>query len=224
MKQQGARGITLAASAGDGGWHVLPCTNRGLSTVILAKASRVEPEGTSRAGRPSCSARLEPSYPGHRGMSWNEPPKTYVAVRARTSAKALRRGQTEAEKRLWWHLRHRLPVEGSHFRRQVPIGPYVADFCCLSVRLILEVDGEHHAFKAGADYDRRRDAYLQNEGFRVLRFSNRMVQREIDVVLDTIHAALAAAFHAPFPDQSGQAEPPPPPGPSPQGGGELAER
>jgi len=156
-------------------------------------------------------------------MPWNEPPKTFVAARAQTNAKKLRRALTEPEKRLWWHLSHRLPVEGSHFRRQVALGPYVADFCCLSARLIVEVDGEQHGFEAGSAYDARRDAYLQSEGFRVLRFSNRMVLREIDTVLDTIHAALAAS-DAPLPDSAGQAEPPPPPAPSPQRGGAFAER
>jgi len=139
------------------------------------------------------------------------------------NAKTLRRSLTEAEKRLWWHLRHRLPVEGSHFRRQVALGAYVADFCCLSARLIVEVDGEQHGFEAGSAYDTRRDTYLQSEGFRVLRFSNRMVLREIDSVLDTIHAALAAS-DTPRPDSLGPAEPPPPPGPTPHGEGAFAER
>lgn len=139
------------------------------------------------------------------------------------NAKTLRRSLTEPEKRLWWHLRHRLPVEGSHFRRQVAFGPYVADFCCLSARLIIEVDGEQHGFESGTAYNTLRDAYLQSEGFRVLRFPNRMVLREIDTVLDTIHAALAAS-DAPLPDSAGQAEPPPPPAPSPQRGGAFAER
>ncbi|SDO41626.1 Very-short-patch-repair endonuclease [Methylobacterium phyllostachyos] len=139
------------------------------------------------------------------------------------NAKTLRRSFTEAEKRLWWHLRHRLPVDGSHFRRQVALGPYVADFCCLSARLIVEVDGEQHGFEAGTAYDTRRDAYLQSEGFRVLRFPNCMVLREIDTVLDTIHAALAA-FDAPLPDSAGQAEPSQPPAPAPKGGGAFAER
>jgi very-short-patch-repair endonuclease len=156
-------------------------------------------------------------------MPWNEPPKTFVAARAQTNAKKLRRALTEPEKRLWWHLSHRLPVEGSHFRRQVALGPYVADFCCLSARLIVEVDGEQHGFEAGSAYVARRDSYLQSEGFRILRFSNRMVLREIDTVLDTIHAALAAS-DAPLPDSAGQAEPPPPPAPSPQRGGAFAER
>ncbi|MGU3663680.1 endonuclease domain-containing protein [Methylobacterium sp. A49B] len=156
-------------------------------------------------------------------MTWNQQPRRAASPRAAANAKTLRRTLTEPEKRLWWHLRHRLPVDGSHFRQQVALGSYVADFCCLTARLIVEVDGEQHGFEAGTAYDARRDTYLQSEGFRVLRFLNRMVLREIDTVLDTIHAALAAC-DAPFPDSAGQAEPPPPPAPSPQGGGASAER
>ncbi|MEE7503616.1 endonuclease domain-containing protein [Methylobacterium mesophilicum] len=156
-------------------------------------------------------------------MPWNQQPRRAASPRAAANAKTLRHSLTEAEKRLWWHLRHRLPVDGSHFRRQVALGPYVADFCCLSARLIVEVDGEQHGFEAGSAYDTRRDAYLQSEGFRVLRFPNRMVLREIDTVLDTIHAALAAT-DTPLPDSAGLAEPPPPHAPSPQGAGAFAER
>ena len=156
-------------------------------------------------------------------MSWNQQPRKAASPRAAANAKTLRRSLTEPEKRLWWHLRHRLPVEGSHFRRQVALGPYVADFCCLSARLIVEVDGEQHGFEVGTAYDTRRDTNLQSEGFRVLRFSNRMVLREIDTVLDTIHAALATS-DTPLPDSAGLAEPPPPPGLSPQGAGAFAER
>jgi len=123
-------------------------------------------------------------------------------------ARALRRSMTEPERRLWWHLRHRLPVEGSHFRRQVVIGPYIADFCCPRARLIVEVDGNQHGFDAEIAYDARRTAYLEEQGFRVVRFSNRDVMTEIEVVLDTVYAALARAT--------------PTPNPSPQGGGEIS--
>jgi very-short-patch-repair endonuclease len=101
---------------------------------------------------------------------------------------------TEPEKRLWWHLRHRLPVEGSHFRRQVAIGPYVADFCCLTARLVVEVDGNQHGFDANLARDDARTAVLAAEGFHVLRFANADVTRAIDAVLDTIAAALQANF------------------------------
>jgi very-short-patch-repair endonuclease len=139
-------------------------------------------------------------------MPWNQAPAKPVSSRAVVNAKALRRDMTEPERRLWWHLRHRLPLEDSHFRRQVAIGPFIADFCCLAARLIVEVDGNQHGFDEAVARDARRTSYLEGQGFRVLRFSNRDVMTEIDVVLDTIYAALAGAT--------------PTPGPSPQGGGE----
>ena len=139
-------------------------------------------------------------------MPWNETPAKSVSARAAANAKMLRRQMTEPEKRLWWHLRRRLPLERSHFRRQVPIGSYIVDFCCLGARLIIEVDGNQHGFPNAVAYDAVRTAYLEREGFRVLRFSNFEVSREIDVVLDTIYAALAT--------------PTPTPNPFPQGGGE----
>jgi very-short-patch-repair endonuclease len=139
-------------------------------------------------------------------MPWNQAPAKPVSSRAVVNAKALRRDMTEPERRLWWHLRHRLPLEDSHFRRQVAIGPFIADFCCLAARLIVEVDGNQHGFDEAVARDARRTSYLEGQGFRVLRFSNRDVMTEIDVVLGTIYAALAGAT--------------PTPGPSPQGGGE----
>lgn len=153
-------------------------------------------------------------------MVWSKPPRTHGTGRAAGNAETLRRQPTEPEKRLWWQLRHRLPVDDSHFRRQVPIGPYVADFCCLGRRLIIDLDGEQHGSAHAEIYDAERDLYFRSQGYRVLRFSNRTVLREIDIVLDTIDAALRAT---PDLEATVRAAPPPPPTPSPQGGGECAE-
>ena len=142
-------------------------------------------------------------------MTWNKASSKYVSGRAKAFAPKLRRAMTDAEKRLWWHLRARLPLSGTHFRRQVPIGPYVADFACLGHKLIIEVDGDQHGSDEAMAYDARRDAYLKREGFRLLRFTNREVMIELDAVLDTIHAALVAATPTPYP--------------SPQGGGDFGE-
>jgi very-short-patch-repair endonuclease len=140
-------------------------------------------------------------------MPWHQPPAKPVAPRAAAHAKDLRRSPTAPERRLRRHLRHRPPIEGTLFRRQVAIGPYVADFCYLGARIIVEVDGDQHGFDAARAYDAKRTGYLETEGFRVLRFTNRDVMVEIDIVLDTILAAPAPA--TPTPD------------PSPQGGGEM---
>jgi very-short-patch-repair endonuclease len=95
-------------------------------------------------------------------------------------------------------LRHRIPIDGSHFRRQVPIGHYIADFCCLRAKLIIEVDGGQHGVAENAAYDARRTAYLGEQGFRVLRFTNAKVMTSIDSVLDTVYAALHADHPQPL--------------------------
>ncbi|MCJ2081061.1 endonuclease domain-containing protein [Methylobacterium sp. J-090] len=123
-------------------------------------------------------------------MSWNASSIKTVTTQATKNAKVLRRSLTTAERRLWWHLKYRLPLEASHFRRQVPLGPYVTDFCCLPERLIIEVDGHQHGFDCNIDYDRRRDAFLRANGYRILRVTNSDVMHQIDGVLDTIRAAL----------------------------------
>jgi very-short-patch-repair endonuclease len=91
---------------------------------------------------------------------------------------------------------------------QVAIGPYVADVCGLGVGLIVEVDGDQHGFDKALAYDAKRATHLDEQGFRILRFSNHDVTHEIDVVPDTIYGALAGSTPTTTPD------------PSPQGGGE----
>ncbi len=111
-------------------------------------------------------------------------------------ARRMRKAMTDAEKKLWFELRRRLPVEGTHFRRQVPIGSYIVDFCCLAERLVIEVDGNQHATDEAHAYDARRTASIAASGFRVLRFSNEDVLCTTDSVLDTIFAALSEGSHA----------------------------
>ena len=86
-------------------------------------------------------------------------------------ARDLRRRQTPAEKTLWKILRDRR-LRKLKFRRQFPIGPFVADFCCWEIRLVVELDGEIHAEAQQAARDRERDAYIRGLGFMILRFSN----------------------------------------------------
>jgi len=126
-----------------------------------------------------------------------------MAPPQRAFARRMRREPTEAERKLWWHLRHRLPVAGSHFRRQVQIGPYLADFACHRSKLVVEIDGGQHAEAIAQDAARTRR--LEAEGYRVLRFWNNDVLSNIDGVLTEIHGALTTT---------------PTPDPSPQGGGE----
>ncbi|HEY1386471.1 MAG TPA: endonuclease domain-containing protein [Dongiaceae bacterium] len=84
------------------------------------------------------------------------------------NARRLRNNMTDAERPLWRFLRQR-QVNGLRFRRQVPIDHYIVDFACLEARLIIEVDGGQHA---DSETDKKRDAYLHSQGFRVLRLWN----------------------------------------------------
>ena len=104
-----------------------------------------------------------------------------------TQARALRGALTDAEQRLWYYLRNRR-FGGYKFRRQVPMGPYIADFVCMSSRLVVEIDGGQHADRAAADA--RRTRYLEDHGYRVVRFWNNEVTENLDGVLQTLMAEL----------------------------------
>lgn len=107
----------------------------------------------------------------------------------RAAARRLRERATRAEVLLWRSL-ERVPVANTHFRRQVPIGRYVVDFACLAARLVIELDGGHLAEAEQVKADADRTAWLESEGYRVLRFWNREVEENLEGVLDTIHAAI----------------------------------
>jgi very-short-patch-repair endonuclease len=117
-------------------------------------------------------------------------------------AKQLRKQMTEAEGKLWSALRGRR-FENFKFRRQVPIGKYIADFVCYDCKLIVEVDGQQHD---GSNHDKVRDAYLTSVGYRVLRFWN----PDIYVALDgTLLAILDALNDTPHPSHAARATPSP---------------
>lgn len=105
----------------------------------------------------------------------------------RERARQLRTNQTGAEQRLWYHLRDRRFM-GLKFRRQRPVGPYIVDFVCLAPMLVIELDGGQHAEQEG--YDRRRDQWLREQGFTVLRFWNNEVMNETEAVLEAIREAV----------------------------------
>ena len=87
-------------------------------------------------------------------------------------ARELRHGATDAEQHLWRRLRDRR-LSGHNFRRQHPVGGFIADFACLEAKLIVEVDGGQHFEAEGEMKDQRRTASLECAGFAVLRFDNR---------------------------------------------------
>jgi very-short-patch-repair endonuclease len=128
-------------------------------------------------------------------------PPDGAAARART----LRQSMTEAEIRVWRMLRaHRM--NGHKFRRQVPIGRYIADFVCHEARLVVEIDGGQHDHASARETGRT--SFLQTEGYRILRFWNNEVLANPAGVYEMIVSELAAS---------------PPPQPSPiKGEGVLA--
>ena len=100
-------------------------------------------------------------------------------------ARGLRREMTKAERRLWTLLRHsQLKV---HFRRQVPFGPYILDFACLEPKIVVELDGTQHLNEKTAIYDSKRDSYLKEQGFKVLRISDRDLLANSDGVVKVIY-------------------------------------
>lgn len=107
---------------------------------------------------------------------------------ANQRARNLRQNQTEAEKKLWSRLRR--DALGKNFRRQHPLGPYIVDFVCLELKLVIEADGGQHGEDA-ALHDQRRTAWLGARGYRVLRFWNNDILANIDGVVEVIRNEIA---------------------------------
>ena len=110
--------------------------------------------------------------------------RTSQAMLAR--ARQLRREQTPAEALLWEHLRNRR-LKGLKFRRQHPVGRFVADFYCAQHHLIVELDGAVHRMQG--EYDALRTEELERDGYRVIRFTDNQVERDLEWVLERIAEA-----------------------------------
>ena len=107
-------------------------------------------------------------------------------------ARELRNNMTVSERRLWSHLCGR-QLAGWKFRRQAPIGEYVVDFVCPAARLVVELDGSTHD-ELKIEYDERRQAWLESQGYRVLRFSADYPDQDpLDGVTEAIYLALTEA-------------------------------
>lgn len=102
-------------------------------------------------------------------------------------ARSLRRDMPPAERAVWALLRAR-GLGGWKFRRQVPIGPYIVDFLCKERRLVLEIDGLTH--DARVEHDRKRDAFIRAQGYRVVRLCNDNVYDNLEGVMWKIMMAL----------------------------------
>jgi very-short-patch-repair endonuclease len=112
---------------------------------------------------------------------------------------------TRAETLLWRHLKaHRL--DGSGFRRQVPMGRFIADFVSHSRKLVVEVDGESHDFESRMRDDARRDVWFASRGYSVLRVTNDDVLRNLEGVLDQIRQHADAPPSLSLPRKGGRNE------------------
>ena len=158
-------------------------------------------------------------------------------------ARRMRRGKGAAERKLWYKLRE-FNRRGFQFRQQAPVGPYIADFCDHSAKLVVEVDGAQHGETKGLAADKRRTRWLQSQGYRVLRFWNHEVLTNIYGVEVAIMLALGlltenatgstGSARVPSPlvgegegggdGRTAKAGIPPTPNPSPQGRGESGRR
>ena len=107
------------------------------------------------------------------------------------NARKLRKTMPPAELRLWYFLRGKR-LTGLRFRRQHTIGPYIVDFACLDPKIIIEADGGQHAGEDHFERDLKRDAYLDEAGYRVVRVWNKDVFDNIDGVLEAILRAAEA--------------------------------
>ncbi len=115
-------------------------------------------------------------------------PRTRLPTHQRDLARRLRREMTDPERQLWGQLRaHR--QAGLAFRRQAPMGPYVVDFVSHAARLVVELDGGGHSWAVRSRRDEARDAWLADHGYRVLRFWNDEIMRNLVGVFETVLAA-----------------------------------
>ncbi|HEX5128041.1 MAG TPA: endonuclease domain-containing protein [Rhodocyclaceae bacterium] len=110
-----------------------------------------------------------------------------IARDTKVRSRELRSTMTLAEKKLWAALRNR-QLAGQRFRRQHPVGTYIADFACVEAGLIVEADGGQHADEVS--YDERRTAFMEQHSFRVLRFWNNEIMENLEGVLLRIVEAL----------------------------------
>lgn len=141
-------------------------------------------------GERSGAAQLRP---GEGGFAAKPEPAT------KTLARNMRKQPTDAEHLLWFELRNR-QLNGFRFNRQVRIGCYICDFCCRTNKLVVELDGSHHALHEASDA--RRTAWLTENGYSVLRFWNDEVVFERAAVLETILAALEGRLRPPHSTQA----------------------
>ena len=107
-----------------------------------------------------------------------------------TRARQLRSRMSPAEARIWSYLRT-LKAEGFHFRRQVPLGRYYADFACHHAKLVIEIDGDTHFTPNGIAHDLQRSRFIGAEGYRIIRYTNTDVLQNMDGIVLQLTSRLA---------------------------------
>ena len=192
------------------------------SHTRITPSLRGSRQDKGEARRRIATTSITPPLRGSRQDKGASPPSSRWGVIKRQysqqtlqNAKALRQNQTNAEGLLWHYLRNK-QLDGHKFRRQQPIGPYIVDFACLPRKLIVELDGGQHAKQKA--YDKKRDTFLKDKDYRILRFWNNEVFENCFSVLESIYNALH--HHPPLEGGSKDASlsgrgSPPPPQPSP---------
>ncbi len=140
------------------------------------------------AGTPPSTSLREATSPSEEGEE-SKGRRVKRTAFAKNLAKRLRKQPTDAEKRLWYFL-HKKQLDGLRFKRQEPIGKFVADFVCPPLKLVVEVDGGQHGVAVGKDA--ARTAWLEAQGYIVIRFWNNEVMNNIEGVLATIREEVAA--------------------------------
>ncbi|MEP2927131.1 MAG: error-prone DNA polymerase [Bauldia litoralis] len=174
-----------------------PPPSRGRGHSVGEQDRRAGPPSTTESRPDQGTSHAHRVPPPERGRTGGgQTPKVTKSRFDRTPAKTerarrLRRDATSVERLLWSKLRS-AQIEGASFRRQHPVGPYVLDFCCPSLGLVVEVDGDQHARPGRAAADRRRDAWLADRGLTVLRFWNAEVRENLTGVVEQIRLAVLA--------------------------------
>jgi len=150
-----------------------------LTPALSRKREREQqPDSLSRT-------RQREQQPGTVVPASNSLSRTRERSGVRARARALREGQTDAEALLWSRLRDR-QLNDLKFRRQRPIDPYFADFACLEIGLVIELDGGQHTDGGSVAYDQKRSSDMAARGFHTLRFWNNDVLTQTDAVLEKI--------------------------------------
>ena len=156
-----------------------------LTPALSRVREREQEQEQQQISSPLSRTREREHEPGAGAPASNSLSRTRERAGVRVRARALREGQTDAEALLWSRLRDR-QLSGLKFRRQRPIGSYFADFACLEIGLVIELDGGQHTDGDSVVYDQKRSRDMASLGYQTLRFWNHDVLLQTEAVLEKI--------------------------------------